>query len=78
MNFAVHGMQGEVVVGDSLYDVGLALPRADVILSNPPFGTRGAPMRLSDRVPIPTRNKQLAFLQSSLSTSCAQAAALPS
>jgi type I restriction enzyme M protein len=64
MNFAVHGIEGDVLVGDSLYDDGLAVPSADVILSNPPFGTRGAPeMRFSHRVPIPTRNKQLAFLQ---------------
>jgi type I restriction enzyme M protein len=64
MNFAVHDLEGDVLVGDSLYDSALELPEADLILSNPPFGTRGTPeMRYSHRVPIPTRNKQLAFLQ---------------
>jgi type I restriction enzyme M protein len=64
MNFAVHDMPGDVLVGDSLYDEGLELPQANVILTNPPFGTRGTPeLRSSSRIPIPTRNKQLAFLQ---------------
>ncbi|MBS1862144.1 MAG: N-6 DNA methylase [Actinobacteria bacterium] len=64
MNLAVHGLEGDVLVGDSLYDSRLDIPPADLILSNPPFGTRGMPeMRFSTRVPIPTRNKQLAFLQ---------------
>ncbi len=64
MNFAVHELNGDVLVGDSLYDSGLNLPAADLILTNPPFGTRGSSeMRLIDRVPIRTRNKQLAFLQ---------------
>lgn len=64
MNFAVHGLPGEVRVADSLYEPELELPLADVILTNPPFGTRGTPaLRTSDRVPIPTRNKQLGFLQ---------------
>ena len=43
---------------------GSALPRADIILSNPPFGTAkggGGPTR--DDLTYATSNKQLAFLQ---------------
>src|SRR5262249_345223 len=43
---------------------GAELPRADVILTNPPFGTKkggGRPTR--DDFTYPTSNKQLAFLQ---------------
>ena len=42
----------------------LDLPKADVILTNPPFGTKkggGRPSR--DDFTFPTSNKQLAFLQ---------------
>jgi type I restriction enzyme M protein len=49
---------------DTLSEKGAAiLPEADVILTNPPFGTKnggGAPDR---KLPFPTSNKQLAFLQ---------------
>jgi type I restriction enzyme M protein len=46
MNCLLHGMQGEgegvVLLGNSLGSQGTTLPRADVILSNPPFGTAKA------------------------------------
>jgi type I restriction enzyme M protein len=68
MNCLLHGMQGEgegvVLLGNSLGSQGTTLPRADVILSNPPFGTAkggGGPSR--DDLPFVTSNKQLAFLQ---------------
>jgi type I restriction enzyme M protein len=64
MNFLLHDIAGRVVVGDALSSAGAALPPADVILTNPPFGTRrggGGPSR-GDLI-IPTANKQLAFLQ---------------
>ena len=68
MNCLLHGMQGEdegvVRLGSSLGSLGTTLPRADVILSNPPFGTAkggGGPSR--DDLPFVTSNKQLAFLQ---------------
>ena len=68
MNCLLHGMQGSgegvVRLGSSLGSLGAQLPAADVILSNPPFGTAkggGGPTR--DDLPFATSNKQLAFLQ---------------
>lgn len=64
MNLMLHGMQGHFERGDSLSSIGSALPKADVVLTNPPFGTKkggGGPTR--DDFTFPTSNKQLAFLQ---------------
>ena len=45
-------------------DVGKNLPKADVILANPPFGTkRGGGKPTRDDFTFVTGNKQLAFLQ---------------
>lgn len=64
MNAILHGIEGKVELGDTLSPAGTQLPAADVILTNPPFGTKkggGRPTR--DDFPYPTSNKQLAFLQ---------------
>src|SRR5690606_22941527 len=68
MNCLLHGMEGEgegvVQLGNSLGNPGAALPKVDIILSNPPFGTAkggGGPTR--DDLTYRTSNKQLAFLQ---------------
>ena len=64
MNLMLHDIESEVVLGDTLSPDGAALPKADVILSNPPFGSKGAggkPTR--DDFTYPTSNKQLAFLE---------------
>lgn len=64
MNLMLHGVQGRFDRGDSLSGLGANLPKADVILTNPPFGTKkggGGPTR--DDFTFPTSNKQLAFLQ---------------
>jgi type I restriction enzyme M protein len=64
MNLMLHGIQGELHVGDTLSPAGAALPKADVILTNPPFGTKtggGRPTR--EDFTFQTSNKQLAFLQ---------------
>lgn len=64
MNMMLHGIQGAVGLGDTLSPDGQRLPKADVILTNPPFGTKkggGLPSR--DDFTYPTSNKQLAFLQ---------------
>jgi type I restriction enzyme M protein len=43
---------------------GKDLPKADVILTNPPFGTKkGGGLPTRDDFLYPTSNKQLAFLQ---------------
>ncbi len=64
MNLMLHGIEGRVEVGDTLSPTGSGLPRADLMLTNPPFGTKkggGRPTR--DDFTFPTSNKQLAFLQ---------------
>ena len=64
MNLMLHGIRGHFERGDSLSSLGAKLPAADVILTNPPFGTKkggGGPTR--DDFTFPTSNKQLAFLQ---------------
>ena len=64
MNMMLHGIESEVGLGDTLSPSGTKMARADVILTNPPFGTKkggGSPTR--DDFTFPTSNKQLAFLQ---------------
>ena len=68
MNCLLHGMEGDkdgvVHLGNTLGDAGTKLPKANVILTNPPFGTAkggGGPTR-KDLI-YETSNKQLAFLQ---------------
>jgi len=68
MNCLLHGMEGDaegvVHLGNTLGSAGAALPRADIILSNPPFGTaRGGGGPTRDDLTFATSNKQLAFLQ---------------
>jgi type I restriction enzyme M protein len=64
MNMLLHGIEGEVSLGDTLSPEGQRLTRADLVLTNPPFGTKkggGTPTR--DDFTYATSNKQLAFLQ---------------
>lgn len=64
MNAIIHDINGPITLGDTLTSVGAELPKADVILTNPPFGTKkggGKPSR--DDFTFDTSNKQLAFLQ---------------
>ncbi len=64
MNLMLHGIESSVGLGDTLSQEGQRLPKADLILTNPPFGTKtggGRPTR--DDFTFPTSNKQLAFLQ---------------
>ncbi|NWK79557.1 N-6 DNA methylase [Aquitalea sp. LB_tupeE] len=68
MNCLLHGMEGDnegvVHLGNTLGSVGSQLPKVDIMLSNPPFGTAkggGGPTR--DDLTFDTSNKQLAFLQ---------------
>jgi type I restriction enzyme M protein len=63
MNAMLHGIHGSIVLGDALGDAGDSLVKADLILTNPPFGTKRGAGLPSRRFPIPTSNKQLAFLQ---------------
>jgi type I restriction enzyme M protein len=68
MNCLLHGMEGDdegvVHLGNTLGLPGTQLPKSDLILTNPPFGTAkggGGPTR--DDFTYKTSNKQLAFLQ---------------
>ncbi|TKD10356.1 N-6 DNA methylase [Polyangium fumosum] len=64
MNLMLHDIEGELSLGDTLSSLGTQLDKADVILTNPPFGTKkGGGLPTRDDFTFPTSNKQLAFLQ---------------
>jgi type I restriction enzyme M protein len=66
MNLMLHGIEGGVGSGDALSPDGEALPKADLILTNPPFGTKkggGRPNRADFSKTADTSNKQLAFVE---------------
>jgi type I restriction enzyme M protein len=63
MNLYLHGLEPEIKFGDSIYEAPDGR-RFDVVLTNPPFGTKGAnqaPDR--DDFTVETSNKQLNFIQ---------------
>ncbi len=63
MNLYLHGLEPEIKLGDSIYEPP-GERRFDVVLTNPPFGNKGA-----NQVPrrpdlaVTTSNKQLNFIQ---------------
>ena len=64
MNLFVHGVDAKLIHGDALSDDHTALDPANIIVTNPPFGTRGgggSPRR--GDLPYATSNKQLLFVQ---------------
>jgi type I restriction enzyme M protein len=63
MNAILHGISGELELGDSLASDGAAIPKSDVIITNPPFGSKKGAGRSMKEMPFRTSNKQLAFLQ---------------
>ena len=64
MNAMLHDIEGEIVLGDTLSNIGSSMKGFDVVLTNPPFGTKKGGERASrgDLV-YPSSNKQLNFLQ---------------
>ncbi len=63
MNLFLHGLQPTIYLGDTIYEADRG-ERYDCILTNPPFGTKGAnqePTR--DDFTVKTSNKQLNFIQ---------------
>lgn len=63
MNLYLHQVEPHIKLGDSIYEVP-GSERFDIVLTNPPFGTKGAnqaPER--DDFVISTNNKQLNFVQ---------------
>jgi len=68
MNLYLHGIHADIYLGDSIYEP-MKSTRYDCILTNPPFGTKGAnqaPER--DDFTISTSNKQLNFIQHVMNT----------
>jgi type I restriction enzyme M protein len=68
MNLYLHGVEPHIYLGDTLYEPDRG-ERYDVVLTNPPFGTKGAnqaPDR--DDFTIETSNKQLNFVQHVVNT----------
>jgi type I restriction enzyme M protein len=66
MNLLLHGIEGGVELSDTLSPDGERLPKADLVLTNPPFGTKkggGRPTRSDFSVTADTSNKQLAFVE---------------
>lgn len=64
MNALLHDMNGNFIQGDTLSETGKSLGKFDIILSNPPFGTKkGGERATRDDLVYETSNKQLNFLQ---------------
>ncbi|PYZ96633.1 SAM-dependent methyltransferase [Alteribacter lacisalsi] len=64
MNALLHNMEGRLDHGDSLSGNGKWIKNQDVILTNPPFGTKkGGERATRDDLTFVTSNKQLNFLQ---------------
>ena len=64
MNAMLHGIEGKITLGDTLSPVGACSQLYDVVLTNPPFGTkRGGERASRDDLTFATGNKQLNFLQ---------------
>lgn len=66
MNLMLHGIESMVENGDTLSPDGQNIGKADLILTNPPFGTKkggGRPTRADFSITADTSNKQLAFVE---------------
>jgi type I restriction enzyme M protein len=66
MNLLLHGIEGGVELADTLSPDGERLSKADLVLTNPPFGSKkggGRPTRSDFSITADTSNKQLAFVE---------------
>lgn len=64
MNAMLHGINGEILLADTLSTQGERMKDYDLVLTNPPFGTKKGGERASrNDFTFPTSNKQLNFLQ---------------
>ncbi|MFI3254171.1 MAG: N-6 DNA methylase [Eubacteriales bacterium] len=64
MNAMIHGITSDIFQGDTLTNFGKKMDGFDVVLANPPFGTKkGGESATRDDFLFPTSNKQLNFLQ---------------
>jgi len=64
MNAMLHDIEGEILLADTLSNLGKQMKGYDVVLTNPPFGTKKGGERVTrDDLTYPSSNKQLNFLQ---------------
>ena len=64
MNALLHGVEGNFLQGDTLSATGTQLKNFDLILTNPPFGTKkGGERATRDDLVFASSNKQLNFLE---------------
>lgn len=64
MNAMLHDIEGKIYLCDTLSNQGKVMKDFDVVLTNPPFGTKKGGERASrDDLTFQTSNKQLNFLQ---------------
>lgn len=64
MNAMLHDIEGHIMLGDTLSNAGQSMKNFDVVLTNPPFGTKkGGERATRDDFTFSTSNKQLNFLQ---------------
>ena len=64
MNAMLHDIEGQIILGDTLSNAGQSMKNFDVVLTNPPFGTKkGGERATRDDFTFSTSNKQLNFLQ---------------
>lgn len=63
MNAILHKINPQIILGDTLSHIGEALYDFDVVLTNPPFGTKKGGERALRDFTYKTSNKQLNFLQ---------------
>ena len=64
MNAMLHDIEGDILLADTLSNLGKQMSGFDVVLTNPPFGTKkGGERATRDDLTYPTSNKQLNFLQ---------------
>ncbi|CUH89860.1 Type I restriction enzyme EcoKI M protein [Phaeobacter sp. CECT 5382] len=64
MNTFLNELDAEIIYGDALTDDAKGLTQADLILANPPFGSKAGSRRdAREDLPYPNANKQLLFLQ---------------
>ncbi|RAV02702.1 N-6 DNA methylase [Paenibacillus sp. YN15] len=64
MNAMLHDIEGPILHADTLSSKGKEMKNFDVVLTNPPFGTKKGGERANrDDLSFPSSNKQLNFLQ---------------
>ena len=64
MNTFLHRMNADITLGDALTIDSKALDETDIIIANPPFGSKvGGARKPRTNLEFPTSNKQLEFLQ---------------